>query len=48
MKKQVQQHATKAIKVSKLPARTIRAMKAAKLSHLPADSRIAVPDQPKK
>jgi prevent-host-death family protein len=35
--KQIEQHATKAIKVSKLPTRTIKAMKAAKLSHLPRD-----------
>ena len=35
--KQIEQHATKAIKVSKLPARTIKAMKATKLSHLPRD-----------
>ena len=48
MKKQSQQHATKAIRISKLPTRTIKAMKAAKLSHLSADSRIAVADQPKK
>jgi hypothetical protein len=46
IKQQVQQHPT--IKLSKLPARTIKAMKAAKLSHLPADSRITVADQPNK
>jgi hypothetical protein len=46
--KRIEQHATKAIKLSKLPARTIRAIKAAKLSHLPPDWRIAVADQPKK
>ena len=35
--KQIEQHATKAIKLSKLPRATIKAMKIAKLSHLPAD-----------
>jgi prevent-host-death family protein len=35
--KQIERHATKALKVSKLPIRTIKAMKAAKLSHLPRD-----------
>ena len=48
IKKRVQQHATKTIKISKLPTRTIKAMKAAKLSHLPAESRIAVTDQSRK
>jgi len=33
--RQIEQHATRAIKVSKLPKRTIKAMKTAKLSHLP-------------
>ena len=35
--KQIEQHATKAMMISKLPGRTIKAMKAAKLSHLPRD-----------
>jgi prevent-host-death family protein len=35
--KQIEQHATRAIKISKLSKRTIKAMKTAKLSHLPAD-----------
>lgn len=35
--KQIEQHATKAIKVSKLSNRTVNAMKVAKLAHLPAD-----------
>jgi prevent-host-death family protein len=33
--KEIEDHATKAIKVSHLPRETIRAMKAVKLSHLP-------------
>jgi PHD/YefM family antitoxin component YafN of YafNO toxin-antitoxin module len=35
--KRMEQHATTAIKVSKLSKRTIGAMKSAQLSHLPAD-----------
>jgi prevent-host-death family protein len=35
--KQIEQHATKAVKVSQLPKQTIKAMKTAKLSHLPTD-----------
>ena len=35
--KQIEQHATKAIKISKLSKQTIKAMRVAKLAHLPAD-----------
>ncbi len=35
--KQIEAHATKAIKVSKLPRSTIKAMRAASPAHLPAD-----------
>jgi len=35
--KHIEQHVTKVIKVSKLPKRTIKALKTAKLSHLPID-----------
>lgn len=35
--KQIERHATKAIKTSKLPKATIRAMNAAKISHLPSE-----------
>ena len=35
--RQIEQHATTTIKVSKLSKRTIKAMKSAKLSHLPVD-----------
>ncbi len=33
--KQIEQHATRAIKVPKLPKSTVKALKTAKLSHLP-------------
>jgi prevent-host-death family protein len=35
--KQIEAHATQAVKVKKLPRATIKAMKAASLAHLPAD-----------
>ncbi len=35
--KQIEERSTKAVKVSNLPTETIRAMRAAKLSHLPSD-----------
>jgi PHD/YefM family antitoxin component YafN of YafNO toxin-antitoxin module len=35
--KQIEDRATKAIRVSRLPRATIRAIRAAKLSHLPPD-----------
>jgi prevent-host-death family protein len=35
--KQIERHATQAVKVSKLSKRTIKAMKAANLSHLPTN-----------
>jgi prevent-host-death family protein len=35
--KQIEERSTKAVKVSNLPPETIRAMRAAKLSHLPSD-----------
>ncbi len=35
--KRIEEWATKAVKVANLPRATIRAMKTAKLSHLPAD-----------
>jgi prevent-host-death family protein len=35
--KQIEDHATKTVKVSRLPRETIRALRAAKLSHLPPD-----------
>ena len=35
--KEIEQHATKTIKVSQLPKSTIKAMKTAKLLHLPID-----------
>ena len=35
--KQIEERSTKVVKVSHLPRETIRAMRAAKLSHLPSD-----------
>jgi prevent-host-death family protein len=35
--KQIEDHATKLVKVSQLPPRTVRALRSAKLSHLPPD-----------
>jgi len=35
--KQIEERATKVVAVKKLPPKTIRAMRAAKLSHLPPD-----------
>jgi prevent-host-death family protein len=35
--REIEDHATKAVKAAKLPRSTIKAMKNAKLSHLPAD-----------